>query len=421
MAEVAEEQSKLIGVKIKKLREKSGIKGYDLAARSGISAQTISRLEKGHTDVSFSTLRRILASMGYSLKDLANQELELENANLQEISYNFLLKKLSGVGIDKNFLTTRIIPSRVHKVLSSRKDQPQLLLNEAASYVSEVYGWNIDDIWTSSKLRVPKEASLSALYKMPANVNINQIEAYSHYSQYIANVVLKATAGLSTKPLPLSTEQFLKDYYNQYATLDLLFLVEFIWSLGIIVLPLNDAGLFHGAAWKIDGRYVIIVKQNSLFHARWIFDLLHELYHVLDHLKDADARSIIEIEEISPVSKTDSMEEREANTFANLVLFNGKAEEHAQKATEIARWNVSNLAAAVKKVATQHKIRIDSLANYVAFRLSTQNQNWWGHATKLQIADPNPYQIVLEKLKGEIKFNSLTPLEENLLKMAIQH
>src|SRR5207237_2756029 len=56
LAQQAEEQAKLIGIKLKRLREKKGIKSNELADRSGITAQTISRIEKGHQDVSFSTL-----------------------------------------------------------------------------------------------------------------------------------------------------------------------------------------------------------------------------------------------------------------------------------------------------------------------------------------------------------------------------
>ncbi|MES1181544.1 MAG: helix-turn-helix transcriptional regulator, partial [Flavobacterium sp.] len=94
LADKAEEQAKLIGKKLKKLREKNGMKSNDLAERAGITPQTISRIENGHTDIGFSTLRKILASMGYSLKDLASQELELESDVKPEKSYHVLLSRL---------------------------------------------------------------------------------------------------------------------------------------------------------------------------------------------------------------------------------------------------------------------------------------------------------------------------------------
>lgn len=138
---------------------------------------------------------------------------------------------------------------------------------------------------------------------------------------------------------------------------------------------------------NIGGRYVVIVKQNTKFHSRWIFDLLHELYHVFDHLQEPDT-SIVEAGEISPFASDESMQEREANSFANLVLFDGKAEEYAQKSIEAAKWDLRGLATNVKKISKLYKIREDSLANYLAFRLSFQNQNWWAQANSLQTSDP---------------------------------
>jgi transcriptional regulator with XRE-family HTH domain len=43
----------------------------EVAKRTGVSVQTMSRLENGKQDLSFSTLNKILACMGFKLKDLA--------------------------------------------------------------------------------------------------------------------------------------------------------------------------------------------------------------------------------------------------------------------------------------------------------------------------------------------------------------
>ena len=419
IAEKAEEQAKLIGVKIKRLREKKGIRSNDLAERSGITAQTISRIEKGHTDVGFTTLKKLLASMGYSLKDLANEELELDSLSNQEITYNLLFRKLVRAGIDSTLLLKRIIPPNVHSALTSSKGQQSpLLLNEAASYVSTVYNWSIKDIWHKNDLTVPSNAGTEALYKMPANANINQIKAYAHYGHYLAKICLKAIVSQPELEFPGDVTEFKNAVFSEYGSLDFESVLRFAWDLGIIVLPLNDSGLFHGACWNIDDKYVIILKQNTSFHSRWLFDLLHELYHVFDHLQEANS-ALIETSEISPFANDESLQEREANSFANLVLFDGKSEEYAQECIQIADWNLSKLSAAVKKISTRQNIRADNLANYLAFRLSFQNQQWWAQATKLQIVEPKPYLIALNILKEKVSFNKLNPIESNLLKMAM--
>lgn len=72
LANESVKQSKLIGKKIKKLREERGINSKELAERADVTPQTITRIENGQTDVGFSTLRKILTAMGCSLKDLSS-------------------------------------------------------------------------------------------------------------------------------------------------------------------------------------------------------------------------------------------------------------------------------------------------------------------------------------------------------------
>lgn len=419
MAEKAEEQAKLIGIKLKRLREKKGIRSNELAERSGITPQTITRIEKGHTDVGFSTLRKLLASMGYTLKDLANQELELEAEKQPEKSYQFLLKKLMKAGVDSQLLLKKIIPEGIQNALTSTKNQqPDLLLDEAAAYVSTVFNWSIEDVWSNRELAVQPNAASEALYKMPANANVNQIKAYAHYGYYLVNVVKKACNKIENIEYPGDTEEFKQTLLSEYGNISLESILRYSWDMGIIVLPLNDSGLFHGASWNIGGRHAVIVKQNTNSHSRWIFDLLHELYHVFYHLQKSNT-SIVETSEISPFSNDAPQEEREANSFANLVLFDGKAEEYAQESVSIANWNLAKLSKAVQQVAELNQVRTDSLANYLAFRLNFQGQNWWGQASQLQETTPNPYSVAIDILKEKISINKLNPIEANLLKMAM--
>ncbi len=418
LAEKSEEQSKLIGIKVKRLREKKGINSKELAERAGITPQTISRIEQGHTDLSFVTLRKILAAMGYSLKDLANQETELEMENTQK-SFNVLMKRLSYAGVDSNLLSRKIIPAKLQVALNSHKsNQPSLLLDEAASYVSAVYGWTQNEIWNSPNLMVKPEPAAMAFFKKPTNANENQVKAYSHYAYYLAKVVLKAFPTKSKDSYPESIDEFKDKYFKKNQKIDLTTLLDFVWDLGVCVLPLNDLGVFHGASWNIDGRHVVVLKQINQSHARWIFDLLHELYHVFIHL-DKDNTSVIEVEELNPFSNNDSIEELEANSFANQVIFGSRAEELAEQCVSIAKWDIKNLSKAVIQVAKKERIRKDFLSNYMAFRLSFQGENWWGSAIKMQITEPNPFTITTEFLKSKIQMKKLSPMDFNLLNTAI--
>jgi len=420
LAEQAEEQAKLIGIKIKRLREKKGLKSNDLAERAGITAQTISRIEKGHTDVNFGTLRKILASMGYSLKDLANQELELElEMDSSHKNYSYLLKRLAITGIDANLLTRKIIPSNIQTALAGYKDQqPELLLDEAASYVSNIYGWSLKDIWSNESLNIRNEPAAAAYFKMPTNANMNQIKAYAHYAFYLAKIVLKCFSSPTTKEYPADINEFKTGLLNHYEKIELSTVLSYTWDLGICVLPLNDSGVFHGASWNIEGRHVIVLKQNTNSHARWIFDLLHELYHVFAHL-DKPNSSVVETEELSPFSSNEAIEELEANAFANKVLFGNNAEKLAEECVKDAEWKLENLKNSVIKVAKKEKISSDILSNYLAFRLSYQGQNWWATATKLQVTEPDPFKLAVDFINKKIDRDKLNPIDSNLLSTAL--
>lgn len=418
LASESEEQAKLIGEKIKRLRVKKNISSKDLAERAGVAAQTISRIEQGHTDVSFATLRKILAAMGYTLKDLANQEAEIE-MEAPKKSLNLLLKRLSHAGVDSNLLTRKIIPIKLQTALKTQKqNEPTLLLDEVASYVSTIYGWSPDEIWTGQNLIVKPEPAELAFFKKTSNANINQIKAYSHYAYYLAKVVLKSFQRKKKPNYPGSIEEFKAEYFKKNKEIDLIPLLEFIWDMGICVLPLNDSGVFHGASWNIDGRHVVVLKQNTESHARWIFDLLHELYHVFAHL-DKDNTSVIEVEEPNPFSTNDSIEELEANSFANQVIFGNKAEDYAEECVTAAKWDIRNLSKAVAQIAKKEQVREDFLSNYIAFRLSHQGENWWGSALKKQIISPNPFTVAANFLKEKIQIQNLSPIDNNLLSTAL--
>ncbi|MBL7722752.1 MAG: ImmA/IrrE family metallo-endopeptidase [Chitinophagaceae bacterium] len=418
LADKSEEQSKLIGVKVKRLREKKNISSKELAERAGVAAQTISRIEQGHTDVSFATLRKILAAMGYSLRDLANQETELELENTTK-SFNVLLRRVSYAGVDSNLLTRKIIPSKLQVALNAQKNnEPALLVDEAASYISTIYGWTPNEIWGGQNLVIKPDPAEIAFFKKPTNASENQVKAYSHYAFYLAKIVLKSFQQKTKADYPDSIKDFKKEYFKKHDKIDLTSLLDFVWDLGICVLPLNDSGVFHGASWNIEGRHVVVLKQNTQSHARWIFDLLHELYHVFAHLDEANT-SVVEVEEMNPFTNNESIEELEANSFANQVIFGSRAEELAEQCVANAKYDIKNLARAVVQVSKKEKVREDFLSNYLAFRLSYQGENWWSSAIKMQVTNPNPFNITSDFLKRKIQIQKLSPMDYNLLTTAI--
>jgi len=414
-----EENSKLIGTRLKTLREKKNIKSLELAERAGVTPQTITRIEKGYTDVSFATLRKLLAAMGYNLKDLANHELSTLKTESVKSLQSFL-KKLSSLGIDSS-LANKIIPTGIKKRLTNdREDLPDLIQTEIATYFSRIFDWNLDDVWSNKELHIKDVPAQLAYFKTPARGSINQIKAYSHYAYYLANVVCKINTKASKFEYPGDIEECKNVFYKYYEKLTLVNLVNFTWDLGISVIPLNDQGVFHGASWNINNKHVIVLKQKTDSHARWIFDLLHELYHVFTHLENENT-SVIETEELNPFGNNDTPEELEANSFASQFIFGNRSEEIAVAALQKAKYKIEYLKKSVKEISESEHINPDFIANYLAFRLQVSGQNWWGTAYSFQITDPSPFMITSDILKKRISIQTLNPIDRNLLSSAINN
>ena len=74
MAQAAARNALCVGATLRTLRRQRGLTTAEIGARSGMAQQSISRIENGRHDVSFSTLEKILAAMGCTLRDLYEDE-----------------------------------------------------------------------------------------------------------------------------------------------------------------------------------------------------------------------------------------------------------------------------------------------------------------------------------------------------------
>jgi hypothetical protein len=183
------------------------------------------------------------------------------------------------------------------------------------------------------------------------------------------------------------------------------------------VLPLTDSGAFHGACWRVDGRNIIVLKQKEKSLAKWLFDLLHELRHAGEN-PESPSLTVIEEEETSD-SQLESEEEQIASQFAGDVILDERADELAHKCRAAAEGDISRLKTAVPRVAERENVPADALANYMAFRLALEGENWWGAARNLQPKGISPFQIARDQLLQNLKLEDLARPDITLLHQAI--
>ena len=85
-----------------------------------------------------------------------------------------------------------------------------------------------------------------------------------------------------------------------------------------------------------------------------------------------------------------------------------------------AQGSIERLKSVVPKVAKEAGVETAALANYMAFRLSLQGENWWGAATNLQPRDETPWSIARDVLLERVDLAQLKGMDRVLFTQALR-
>lgn len=386
----------------------AGLGQRDLADRLGLKEQQIQRYESSdYASASLTRICEIVNALGIQVRE--DVFLPTEPG-----TWTDLLKRLGSVGIDESFVLRRF--ARVGQV-GRAADDPSGLLFAVVNNLSRVFGWASAGILGKGQLALNAQPLGLARFKVTNHAEEAKLSAYTVYAHYLALLVLDACEHIPTRELSSDPETVYTDIAVEYGEVNFESSLRYVWELGIPVLPLVDPGAFHGACWRTKGRGVIVLKQPLHSSARWLFDLLHEYYHLTEAPDDGDF-SFLEAPIQSDVRR-DSDSEVEANSFAGAVALAGKAEELASRCASESRGWLPKLKRVVTRVADEENVPIAALANYLAFRLSAEGQNWWGTAANLQPADENPWRIARDVLLEKVQLHRIAPPDRELLVLAL--
>lgn len=397
-----------------KARIASGLSQKALAERLGLKEQQIQRYEaERYASASYQRLREIADALGVRIKNDILLPVAPE-------SFGGLVSKLRQVGLDRDFLLSRLLPSADAARASGEvggEDDDYALTTKTGAVLERVFGWTRDNVFGAQALVPPRFAAAEARFKMPANRARAATNLYAAYANYLAVVALKGARSLPKADIPTDAAAMRRKIRKNYKTVDLRSTLHIAWDLGVVVLPLRDRGTFHGACWRYEGRNAVVLKQTSRHEARWLFDLLHELFHA-GRRPEADTLEVIEADETSAERRT-SDEEIAASQFAGEVVLDGKAEILAQTCVQAARNSVERLKSVVPTIATKNAVSVGALANYLAFRLSWQGVNWWGAAANLQADDGDPWTIARDVFAERFPYDIDNDLDRQLLDRAL--
>lgn len=379
----------------------AGLTQKELAERLGLREQQIQRYESSRYDgVTFSRVVDVADALGLKIR----KRLEV----LKTASAEAVIKRLRSIGLGSEFIRKRISPDLNLDESGAR---------EIVNRVGSIFGWSPDTIFGSGTIDPVQLGGAVARFKMPKGRDARSAVVYTAYAYRLASICALAMAKKPRKKIPIDWREFRRAVREKYGVVDFKSVVAFAWDLGVVVLPLNDSGAFHGACWRINGVNVIVLKQSHRYPARWLFDLLHELRHAGED-PEANEFEVIEASETSD-ERRNSQEEQEASWFAGQVALDGKAEQFVKESLEIAENDLRRIKKAVETVASRQQVPAGQLANYMAFRLSLQGENWWGVASNFQDKTYDPLAHARDVFFERFSFKDLSQSDSELLSLAL--
>ena len=426
---------------------KADIKEYELL-RNG----KVKRFAVEHLDELPNTLIRARVAAGLNLKDLAAM-LSLEERDVQEweandyiglsiptlkalvkilnISVNDklfvvdsgltakkFLRSLSESGIQTKFILRRLLPANISSALKGEG-----MLNvagtdilRAASTLSRIFGMTTEALVKCPAPSLSFQALAAARFKLPANVKPSTVNAYTIYAHYLAGLVESCSSLDCTRNIPEDWHVVHKRLTQSNVPITFEKTLKYLWDCGIIIIPLSDEGGFHGAVWKIRNHYVIVLKQNTLLESRWLFDLLHEVGHIVSGHISKDM-SLIEEQPISPDVK--NKQEVSASEWAEDVILDGKSDEIERACVKGCGGRLQRLKIVVPSIATSYNVNAGALANHMAFRLAMEGKDWWGAAHNLQAESEDPFAVAREELLKRVDMQRLNWADKDILMRAL--
>jgi transcriptional regulator with XRE-family HTH domain/Zn-dependent peptidase ImmA (M78 family) len=379
----------------------AGLTQKDLAERLGLREQQIQRYEASRYEgATFSRVVDIADAIGLKVR----KRLEL----LKTASAEAVIKRLRSIGLGNEFIRKRISPDL-------NLDEKGTL--EIVNRIGSIFGWSPEALFGSGTIDPAQLGGAIARFKMPKGRDARSAVVYIAYAYRLATICALAMANRRRRKIPIDWREFRNSLQEKYGAVDFKSVLAFAWEMGVVVLPLNDPGAFHGACWRINGVNVIVLKQSLRYPARWLFDLLHELRHAGES-PEAKEFEVIEAAETSD-ERRNSKDEQEASWFAGQVALDGKAEDFVTESLASAENDLRRLKRAVETVATRRQVSASQLANYMAFRLSLQGENWWGVASNMQDKSYDPLAHAREVFFECFSFKDLSQSDSELLSLAL--
>lgn len=390
-----------------------GLTQRSLAERLGLQEQQIQKYEATeYAGASLTRIREVIDSLGVAV----HQDVFLPLASFDASDF---FRRLEHVGLERQFVLTRLLPRRLAARLQERRKGAEASALQAAHIVARIFAWSPMDLIASADLQIGGPVVAAARFKVARGADLEKVSAYAVYAHYLALLLLEATdagpPGTATREAA-TLRQAMSDQDGGVTYSSLL---RYCWDQGMPVLPLRDAGAFHGAYWRSQGRGVIVLKQRTTSSSRWLFDLCHEWWHAGETPERAELQHIEPADQHAEAVRED---EQRAMEFAGSVILGGRGDALADEVVSAAGGRLERFKRLVPEVARKNDVAVGALANYMAYRVQfSGNFNWWPVASNLQERDgTDPWTLARDVLLERAQLARLNPHDRELVERALQ-
>jgi transcriptional regulator with XRE-family HTH domain/Zn-dependent peptidase ImmA (M78 family) len=386
------DQSRRVGLRLKALREDRGLNQRDLAALVGMSAPQLSKIESGTSDLRVSTVQSLLRAMGAKLSDLSGPD-------ALEVSRKTLRRRAEQAGVSNDVMDRLLtLPPRGFLVRT----------------LARAFGWRPDGV-AAGVLITPK---LNFAVRLKAHQPGQPDESpLMHLAFEVAKVVRSGALTPPYREPPLDPTEIREEAKDETDQVTLASLLLWMWRRGIPVVPLLGRRGFSAAVWSVDGLPVVVLKEARDLAVYWLFDLAHELGHiVLGHVVDS---ALVDVDSPMPHSSADG-EEDAASRFALDLLLPGHEELLANVRTQ-SRGSYLRFKFAVEAVAAQASVSAGLLGMVAAYELIEigQDKDRWGSASNLARVDGRGRPTTEAVAAQFLPLDEMPELEAALIRAAV--
>ena len=407
-----------IGKNLVRARIKSQISQEGIAARLGIPESEFKRLERSFFDeYNIIQLDRVAKALNVQIP---TDVLPLDFSG----DLKSLLLRLKEVGINKDFVLKRLLLTRDGAKLQEKSyNCEDMITLKLCSIIERVYGWSYKVLFNGKPLTVSNLGTSIARFRILNNRTNVETQSFSTYANYLAEVVAKAMRKEPLQTIPNNPLQVRNEIISNYGEIDFEKTLHYVWDRGIAVVPLDFNGNFLGACWRLNGRNVIVLNQGIGQTARWLFVLLHEVYHAgqFPTKKSFDKQKV----NTTSTKKVDYLDEKKADEFAELVMFGENASTLIESIGNQFRGDYNELSKLIERVASENEVNVIALTNSVICRLQSKSNEY--DKSLLKVLDKlqpktsfEPHTIASDIFLNRFTFQGESEIDLQLLNQAIQ-